>query len=498
MRWSEKLKKRIRSWLNVEEAFPTIISITETLDYEGNAIKNRIWYRGDSNELEQLYNTLNTGVDKHKFWASHPSTPSMAIRKIHTGLPSMIVNALVSVTLDGLNDLKFESPAHEDCWKAIEAENKFKKQLEKALKETLYIGDGAFKISFDQAISQYPIIEYYPGDQIDVIYDRGRMREIIFKTEYRENHQTFILCEHYGYGYVTYELYHGEDLVPTNTIKATEKLVDVQFNPDFCMGVPFKIYDSGKWEGRGQSILDSKIDSFDAFDEAWSQWMDAVRSGRAKQYIPEDLLPRDPITGEVLRPNDFDNRYFKHDSSLKEDAQDKIDLQQPEIPHESYLATYVTALDLCLQGLISPSTLGIDVKKLDNAEAQREKEKATLYSRTAIVEALQDMIPALVDTVIKAYYTAVRRPLETVKVDASFSEYANPSFESQVETVSKGHNGGVMSLEACVDELYGDNRDEVWKAQEVERLKQEQGLALEEPAVAGEDGFSLNFPQQAE
>ena len=200
----------------------------------------------------------------------------------------------------------------------------------------------------------------------------------------------------------------------------------------------------------------------------------------------------------MLRPNDFDNRYFKHDSSLKEDAQDKIDLQQPEIPHESYLATYVTALDLCLQGLISPSTLGIDVKKLDNAEAQREKEKATLYSRTAIVEALQDMIPALVDAVIKAYYTAVRRPLETVKVDASFSEYANPSFESQIETVSKGHNGGVMSLEACVDELYGDNRDEVWKAQEVERLKQEQGLALEEPAVAGEDSFSLNFPQQVE
>ena len=43
---------------------------------------------------------------------------------------------------------------------------------------------------------------------------------------------------------------------------------------------------------------------------------------------------------------------------------------QPSIPHDSYLASYVTALDLCLQGVISPSTLGIDVKKLDNAEAQ--------------------------------------------------------------------------------------------------------------------------------
>ena len=33
----------IRSWLNVRAADPTYIDITETLDYEGNAIKNRIF-----------------------------------------------------------------------------------------------------------------------------------------------------------------------------------------------------------------------------------------------------------------------------------------------------------------------------------------------------------------------------------------------------------------------------------------------------------------------
>ena len=51
----EKVKVGIRSWLDVQSANPTKINITESLDYEGNAIKNRIWYRGDSNELEQLY-----------------------------------------------------------------------------------------------------------------------------------------------------------------------------------------------------------------------------------------------------------------------------------------------------------------------------------------------------------------------------------------------------------------------------------------------------------
>lgn len=92
---------------------------------------------------------------------------------------------------------------------------------------------------------------------------------------------------------------------------------------------------------------------------------------------------------------------------MTENASNKIELVQGNIPHESYLATYITALDLCLQGFMSPSTLGIDVKKLDNAEAQREKEKATLYTRNKIVNKLQEILPKLVRNVLlarDAYY----------------------------------------------------------------------------------------------
>ena len=41
-----------------------------------------------------------------------------------------------------------------------------------------------------------------------------------------------------------------------------------------------------------------------------------------------------------------------------------------------------------------------------------------------------------------------------------------------------------MSLEAAVDELYGDSKDEEWKEQEIARLKAEQGIQqMQEPAV---------------
>ena len=60
------------------------------------------------------------------------------------------------------------------------------------------------------------------------------------------------------------------------------------------MAHPIMYGESAKWEGRGQSIFEKKTDDFDALDEAWSQWMDALRAGRAKTYIPECLVPKNP------------------------------------------------------------------------------------------------------------------------------------------------------------------------------------------------------------
>ena len=55
---AEKIKTGIRTWLHIQPAVNGSISIQETLDYEGNAIKNKIWYRGESEELSQLYLSL--------------------------------------------------------------------------------------------------------------------------------------------------------------------------------------------------------------------------------------------------------------------------------------------------------------------------------------------------------------------------------------------------------------------------------------------------------
>lgn len=480
---SEKIKKGIRTWLNIVPAGPYNIQINEVLDFETSAIRNRIWFRGDGNELEQLYQSMTEYADKYKFWGSK-CTPGMEMRKIHTGLPGLIIKTLTSIILSDMNDFEFKEERHRALWEQIEKDNKFRKKLEKCLQETLYIGDGAFKITIDTEVSEYPIIEWYPGERIEIIRHRGRVKEIIFKTPYIDSQREYVLHEHYGHGYIRNELYNGDNLVDFKTIGATKHLSDWEFDKKLMLAVPFSVFESNKYEGRGGSVFDGKLDSFDAFDEAWSQWMDALRAGRARTYIPESYIPRNPDTGELMRPNPFDNRFIVGDNNMDENGKNMIDTEQPDIPHESYLASYITALDLCLQGIISPSTLGIDVKKLDNAEAQREKEKATLYTRNAVIEAMQETLPELVGVCVNAHNTNLKKPLEEINVTVPFGEYANPSFESQVETVGKGKTQGIMSIEACVEELYGDSKETEWKQEEIARLKAEQGIAdVEEPAV---------------
>ena len=99
-------------------------------------IKNRIWYRGDSNELEQLYRQLVINTSRQSFWAAKCS-PGMEINKIHTGLPSLIVDMLTSVTLASLNDFDFKKKQDQDIWDEIAKENKIKKRTGESKRKKL-------------------------------------------------------------------------------------------------------------------------------------------------------------------------------------------------------------------------------------------------------------------------------------------------------------------------------------------------------------------------
>lgn len=472
--------------LKIRPATERRITITEPLTFRANVLRNQIWYRGDPSELSQFFRqTAAHDTDTARFWAS---VPYGQVRKIHSGIVSIVVDRYKDIVTADLDGIDFGEPddVHPiaDTWTEIAKDCDFNGVLGDAIAGALSSADGAFKISVDAA-SPFPIVEFYEADNVEFVTRGRKVTAIKFYTPYKKDDREYRLEEEYGVGYVHYRLFSEDGKqVDMTEVEEVAGLHDTTFNADFMMAVPLVIFRSGKWPGRGKALFDAKTDALDALDEVISQWLDAVRMGRVKRYIPEDMVPRDPSTGQLIAANPFDNDFIAVGSLKTEGAQDKIDVSQPQISYEAYVNSYASFMDLALQGIISPATLGIDLKKTDNAEAQREKEKVTMHVRGKIVDALNDALPLLVERIMKTNDLIHGPAARDYEVSVKFGEYASPDFDSTVDTVVRARMGGVMSIEQSVEELYGDTWTREDKDAEIARLKAEQGiLDVEEPAV---------------
>lgn len=480
------LKNMIKNWLNIQPAMQSGITILEPMSVETNAMKNQIWYRGDASELDQLYKQLNSDyVGRSRFWAAAPENEN--IRKMHSGLPSVMVDTLAYIVKADMSDVMFEKEAGKADWEEICKELDFVELIGDAVVGTLVTGDGAFKISADTELSPYPMVEFFPADRVDYITKRGRIVGVNFYTNYAVGRKTYRLQECYTESKIAYTLFDGDKEVPLSCVPELREYETAEFNGKYMLAIPFRIYKSAKYADRGKSIFESKTDEFDAHDEVISQWMDALRAGRVQKYIPEDLIPRDEKTGGLLSVNSFGTNFVKIDSAKGENADPKIDTIQPEIRYEAFLSTYCSTLDRCLQGIMSPATLGIDLGKMSSADAQREKKDITGHTRNAITSALEKSIPKLVAAILMTYDNMRGNEVGAYEPSISFGEYGAPDFDSRVETVNKAATANTMSIETQVDELWGDSKDEKWKAEEVLRIKRDKGIAVVEEPELGDD-----------
>lgn len=486
-----RIKEMIKTWLDINQAPPRGYTIFENKDFKTMCIINRIWLRGDAHELKELYSQLDDS--KNTFWGS-VSTAGLEIKKSHSGLPRLIINKLTDIVVSDYNGIECENSILLDYWEGIAKSNNFDDLLEKVVSDAIGIGDGAIKYSYDKELSEYPLLEWYPGDKVEFIYKRGKLVEIDFENIYESNGKLYTLIEKRGYGYIRYELYDGDKLIPLDSLEETKKLKNITFNKKIMLATQFIVDKSNRFKGRGASKLEGKHDVFDSLDEIISQWIEALRSGRAKTYIPECLCPRDPNTGTIMEPNSFDNKFIINGNDMKEDTKNTIQSIQPDIPTENYLESYITYLGLCMQGLISPSTLGIDTKKIvdSNASYERQMEKTTMFTRSDIIKALNTFVPKVVNT--SWCFTKILSgeviPNEE-EINPKFSEFNSPSFDAQIETMSKARTSNILSVETMVDELYGDSKTKEWKQEEVERIKNELGIVQTEEPSVNLDGFIL-------
>lgn len=471
-RIGERVRERVRSWLRIEPAPEQSFTITERTSREAELIRAQLWYRGDADELFQFFHQL-PGI-QGSFWGSVPRSGS--VRKVHSGIPEMIVNTLAYIVKSDLDCIT--APPE---WEPLAEQLRFNDTVGQAIIDTLVEGDGAFRIGIaDSRLT----LGFVPASRCRI--EQGA---VTILTEYSFGARRYLLEEEYTEGRVTSRLFdeNGKEL-PLSTLPELDGTQTVvEFDGGFSLAEPLMFYASKKYPGRGRSVFSGgRSDCFDALDEVISQWWDALRSGRVKQYIPESMIPRDPETGGLIPPTQFGNSYISVSAPIQEGVEQKITTVQPEIKYEAYVSAYTNALLMCLQGLISPATLGIDVGKMSSQEAQREKKDITGATRNTITAALERVLPRVISAVLKANDLLNGLAPQEREISVSFGEYGAPDFDSRVETVGKAAAYGIMSVDTQVDELWGSSKDDEWKTAETARIKSEKGLVtVDEPSVGG-------------
>ena len=148
-----------------------------------------------------------------------------------------------------------------------------------------------------------------------------------------------------------------------------------------------------------------------------------------------------------------------------------------------------------ISGIMSPATLGIDIAKKDNADAQREKEKVTIFTRNNLLDEEEDVFVHVCSDLLVAYELMNLKKGEQLKcseydINVQYPEFANDSWEKKLEAVQTGWSGGLMSDKMAIDMLYGDSISDERKQEELDflkeqRQKQEQIPPTEDPTMQG-------------
>lgn len=428
------------------------------------------WASGDSSVIENIYKKLPEKFN-NSFWKAAASVP---ICKRHSGIPKIILKALVNIIDENYDGIEFDNDdiRTAELWKLIEKDNSFPNIVSKSVEDTLIYGEGAYKLMYIPEISQYPIIDFVPGNKCEINIKYGRLIEIVFcDNTYHDNAGNgYTLKEYYKKGCIEYKLFDDSNKeVPLTKLPETADLNDIYFSDsEFIAAIPCKFINSNRIENHGESLFAGKADIFDMVDETVSQYSQTIRVGGPDTYVPKDCLDFDPETGTYDTNKTVMNPFFTINLTNPLEGDNKIQVVQSAINSEDYGRAMSQEIALACAGIISPSTISITLQDTalissDSGESQREKEKQTLYTINKIKNSLYDVLPTVVVTTLKLYnmLNGQNSLMEKDDVIVKFSEYANPSFESQMETLHKANpNIDVLTIDELVEELYGDTKSE--------------------------------------
>ena len=488
-------------------------------DIENKLNEYNVWYTGDAEEILNYYSRaqvidfnydpIYTRNKKSYFWCV--SAVEQDIKRTHSGQPRNIVDTLVNIV--GVPRIGVGTPGGElekidKRLRKILKDNHFSRLLTQQARPMTFVeGWGAWKINWDSNISDTPILLYYRANAVDFVYKSGRLIAIIYKDYFQdEKKHDYVLFEirrlEKGNLYIEKELFKmnpNTDIIQPVSLKSLPQLKDVNpcieiTNFESFLGYPCIIYEDSNGDTYGRSIFTGKIDMFDDLDQCLSQSANTVRRSTTVEYFDTLYLEKDETTGLPKMPHSFDRKYVKFKGSRNGDGTNTVSspvtVTQPQINFEQYSAEATNILLQIISGIMSPATLGIDIAKKDNAEAQREKEKVTIFTRNTVMEEEGETLRRIANDLLCADEFMHKNKVTCREYDVSveYDEFADASFENKLSAVLEGWREGLISDSTAIEYLYGKTWSEDKKKKEVKWIEDNRASAEQSPFGQGDFG----------
>lgn len=498
----EKLTKLIKRLVSVSEVKNNPNSERLTFINNEEAIRKqkikeyKVWYQGDGDELLNLYlvqkvddfleNPIYNRNNRQYFWSL--SNEVCDIKRVHSGVPNAIISTLANI----IGEPKIHSEKEdfrEIVEKVIKKYDLFTVFNQQQIPLTLAMGYGAFKldVDYDHLGNKKVFMQYYDAENVDFVERRGELIGIIFKSWFKDGEKKYCLFETRrvanGNSYIEYSLNKLEgknNLIPCelNEIDELSKLQDIEIkNYDKIMAVPSVFFYDSLNSNYGKSIFAGKLDLFDDLDMTLSVAGHTVQVSSPIEHYSSSSLQKDS-DGKPIKPNIFNRKFLVDETIANGDGvikgNNSVFITQPTLNVEQYHLQIKSLMDTIYMGLMSPATMGQGIARKDNAEAQREKEKITVLTRNAIItrqsRIIEDLIVRILD--LKQWCDKGVIEQEDYNIVVQFNEFANPSYENILTTLSMAYVNNALSTEEYVERLYGNTKTVKEKEEEVARLKE--------------------------
>lgn len=430
----------------------------KVLEYEQYKLQEKyLWFVGDEDLLADYYQTNTSSFGVINTRASYYYTNvTDKVRVVHSGMPSLIshgkarlvTNSDVEISVINGKDVDEKQT---ELLNVILEDNSFDRLLYTSILIQSWAIRFAWKIGYDKNLTKYPLIEKYTPFNYETIEERGRALGYIFKTDYGECNEKYQLHEIYTSGLIDYKLYKivRNELVdvPLTTLEETKELEPFKFKGNFIM--------AGEFKGI-KSDYDGVIAEFDALDEAWSQLMDEIRTGRAEVYVPEVLA-----TGKKF--DDFRKKYVVTGTDPRENGKNEISHNQSAIRTDEYTkAINSITYNILANAGLNPLTIGINDEAGANAsqEALMQREVTSLRTRKSLVKVFEEFLVPMCNKILKADDVFNKRTPVDRELSVSFGEYIPPDRNTRIEQTAKMVDFDIIDQEKALDDIYGEELTE--------------------------------------